>query len=487
MKTDLQINFQQLTDLYDTIVNYRIKVEAYQDHANYFHYVLTEQQSVAFHLLAEDWKKDVLDRIQRLIDRLNQAEQLLLDYITEMQTILTPVDPAKTLRSDRLDIAYNLKQTQQQLLNAVKLVTHYCYVGFRQPADEPVDNLRGTVPGNLWETGMGSLYDEQQRLAEHQKRQRNYQKLQNFQQSFQKAITSYLDNDLYTVYNNTIVPFENTDDYYCKLAEEQYRTYATTDDYGREMEDKIDQIASTAKSAVTGELENLWILFIATSNFTPFLSNVGLLPEKMDQTYHNFYAGVVSMLLNPIQTLESIGQQKMDTYDKEGLSYAITEIGTEVLSEILLAKGLGQLSKLSKVLNVTEDVADYAKVVDELVKGGLDVNLLDELAKSGVKYNPEDIVAITKTADGKIVWLENGNSNAGLEHIMQHADQFAAKGVSSDKIPDFIMYAIKNGKIVGKQRTRPIYEVMYEGKLQRVAISISGNGFIVGANPKSIP
>ncbi len=120
-------------------------------------------------------------------------------------------------------------------------------------------------------------------------------------------------------------------------------------------------------------------------------------------------------------------------------------------------------------------------------ESGRDANLIDELANSGVKYNPEDIIVITKTADGKLVWLENGNSSAGLEHIMQHVDQFATKGISSEKIPDFIMYAIENGKVVGTQRTRTIYEVMYEGKLQRVAISIGDNGFIVGANPKSIP
>ena len=36
-------------------------------------------------------------------------------------------------------------------------------------------------------------------------------------------------------------------------------------------------------------------------------------------------------------------------------------------------------------------------------ESGLNSNLLDELANSGVKYNPEDIVAITKTADGKLV------------------------------------------------------------------------------------
>ena len=75
---------------------------------------------------------------------------------------------------------------------------------------------------------------------------------------------------------------------------------------------------------------------------------------------------------------------------------------------------------------------------------------MDELANSGVKYNPDNIVAITKTADGRLVWLENG-------------------------------------KVVGTQRTRTIYEVMYEGKIQRVVISIGDNGFMVGANPKSIP
>ena len=129
-------------------------------------------------------------------------------------------------------------------------------------------------------------------------------------------------------------------------------------------------------------------------------------------------------------------------------------------------------------------VADEVKIGGE---GGLNSGLLDELANSGVKYNPDDVVAITKNADGKLVWLENGNSNAGLEHIMQHADQFATKGISSDKIPDFIMHALEEGKVVGTQRTRTIYEVMYEGKLQRVAISVGDNGFIVGANPKSIP
>lgn len=116
--------------------------------------------------------------------------------------------------------------------------------------------------------------------------------------------------------------------------------------------------------------------------------------------------------------------------------------------------------------------------------------LLDELANSGVKYNPDEVMAITKTASSKLAWLEKGNSNAGFEHVMRHADEFAAKGIKSNEIPDFLMEALSKGKVVGTQgrgNGRPIYEVVFNGQKQRVAITVGNNGFIVGANPKSIP
>lgn len=110
------------------------------------------------------------------------------------------------------------------------------------------------------------------------------------------------------------------------------------------------------------------------------------------------------------------------------------------------------------------------------------------MASSGVKYNADDIVAITKTSDGKLVWLENGTDSAGLNNIIsEHADDFLNKGIIQEQIPDYIMSALENGKIVGYQGRgtgRPIYEFMYNGETHRVAITVGDNGFIVGANPK---
>lgn len=121
---------------------------------------------------------------------------------------------------------------------------------------------------------------------------------------------------------------------------------------------------------------------------------------------------------------------------------------------------------------------------------GANKALVDELVSSGEKCTPKEIVGITKDSSGKIVWLETGTKKAGLNHIIEeHGSQFHGKGISNDEIPNYIMEAIHQGNIVGyqgKKNPRSIYEFVYEGKKQRVAITVGPNGFIVGANPKTI-
>ncbi|WP_247686283.1 WXG100 family type VII secretion target [Micromonospora sp. C31] len=109
--------------------------------------------------------------------------------------------------------------------------------------------------------------------------------------------------------------------------------------------------------------------------------------------------------------------------------------------------------------------------------------LLAELSQQGVKHNPEEIVAIGRDPNGRIVFLETGNGRAGLTHILHHADDFAKAGVPEEKVPNLVFAAVTEGKVVGMQRTRPIYEVMFEGMVHKVAVSVGNNGFIVGANP----
>lgn len=91
--------------------------------------------------------------------------------------------------------------------------------------------------------------------------------------------------------------------------------------------------------------------------------------------------------------------------------------------------------------------------------------------------------------DGKIFFLEEGNADAGLQHILEeHSSQFAGQGIEADQIPDAIITALTEGKIVGYQgrkKTRIIYEVNFNGKTLYISVTVSDNGYIVGANPRT--
>ncbi len=116
--------------------------------------------------------------------------------------------------------------------------------------------------------------------------------------------------------------------------------------------------------------------------------------------------------------------------------------------------------------------------------------LIGEVQSKGYKISPEEVLLITKDPFGKIVWMEKGNSSAGLQHIIEnHEIEFNAKGISNKDIPKYVLEAIYQGNVVGKQgkrNPRTVYEFEYNGKVQRIAIQVGSNGFIVSANCKSM-
>ncbi|WP_367372617.1 DUF637 domain-containing protein [Pseudomonas lini] len=121
-------------------------------------------------------------------------------------------------------------------------------------------------------------------------------------------------------------------------------------------------------------------------------------------------------------------------------------------------------------------------------KGTLNTSLLDELIANGVKFTPENVIATARSSSGKVVFLETGNSKAGLQHIIEeHGSQFAQMGVSEAQIPGVVMKAVSEGKLIGYQGSgagRPIYELTINGQQQRIAVTVGDNGFVVGANPR---
>ena len=326
------------------------------------------------------------------------------------------------------------------------------------------------------------------------------------------------------IYENKVIPFENTDDSYKSKMSAYYSEWSSMgdkfSDAGNAIRDFLAGIGDSLVDTVKGLLTlvvDLGILYVDVrwKSIVPIQ-----VPEVLDQEVEKIKQKYEPLLKDPVNTIGGIGQSICDTADEKGVAYSSGYIVTEVVTALLADKGLDKIKNVAKTGKTADNVADIAegaakgagnaaedagkagKGLEEAAKGaesaaedagkvvesGLNSNLLDELANSGVKYNPEDIVAITKTADGKLVWLENGTDTAGLNHIItEHADDFLNKGITQEQIPDYVMNALENGKIVGYQGRgtgRPIYEFTYNGEIHKVAITVGNNGFIVGANPK---
>ncbi|MFD9222879.1 hypothetical protein ACFWDI_23355 [Streptomyces sp. NPDC060064] len=134
-------------------------------------------------------------------------------------------------------------------------------------------------------------------------------------------------------------------------------------------------------------------------------------------------------------------------------------------------------------LRIAAGVAERAKIA----RGALDPKLLDRLKDAGVKFNKADTIWVIEYAKPGVplAWLEKGTVNAGLIHIMfRHAGEFATAGVRVEDIPALVKTALTEGTRVGTQGAgRPIYEVAFNGKTQRLAISVGDNGYVIGANP----
>lgn len=143
-----------------------------------------------------------------------------------------------------------------------------------------------------------------------------------------------------------------------------------------------------------------------------------------------------------------------------------------------------EVGEIKTVRNVVDDVpyqTSYGKSSANFIEGSLNSNLLDELANSGVKYNPDDVITVMKNSEGKLMWLEKGNSKAGLTHILErHANDFASQGVSD--IPQLLEDVLSTKPIKSGSNAKGLFaDYMWNGNSYRVAYGT--NGFVVSFYP----
>ena len=522
MKRDLKLNMSHLDAISRKVQSYIDAMEAVGLAARKFEQTIKDQDSDAYNKLSEQWETNVWENEKILKYRLGVIKEMIDSYISDMTDYIAPENETAMMRVDRNDIWWNYKQIEGEATSFDWIV--------QDTGSTLATYKRLFIPNPFSsdeENEAKKSAQQQEEDAESARRQRNYEKLQGFRDQLDTSIREKISDsvdEIRKIYENKVIPFENTDDSYKSKMSAYYSEWSSMgdkfSDVGNAIRDFLAGIGDSLVGTVKGLLTlvvDLGLLYVHSECSRMTLGHV---PETLDQEVEKIKQKYEPLLKDPVNTIGGIGQSICDTADEKGVAYSSGYIVTEVVTALLADKGLDKIKNVAKTGKTADNVADIAegaakgagnaaedagKAGKELegaakgaesaaedagkvVESGLNSNLLDELANSGVKYNPEDIVAITKTADGKLVWLENGTDTAGLNHIItEHADDFLNKGITQEQIPDYVMNALENGKIVGYQGRgtgRPIYEFTYNGEIHKVAITVGNNGFIVGANPK---
>lgn len=116
-------------------------------------------------------------------------------------------------------------------------------------------------------------------------------------------------------------------------------------------------------------------------------------------------------------------------------------------------------------------------------------DLIQKVKDQGYKIFPDKVLDIGTMANGKIVWIELGTlagKPSGLAHILEHEVEFKNVGILKENIPSFIINVVTKGKHVGYQGNGPtprdVFKAQINNKDIYLAVTISSNGYIVGAN-----
>lgn len=115
--------------------------------------------------------------------------------------------------------------------------------------------------------------------------------------------------------------------------------------------------------------------------------------------------------------------------------------------------------------------------------------LVQILKVNGLKFSEQNIVWIA-CVKGKVTWLEKGNQNAGLTHIvLRHiGDWRNAFGLTDgNAIAEVIKTTLLQETPIGTDKNAVLYNITANGRSHIVTIVTGSNGYIITAFPRRSP
>lgn len=406
MKRDLKLNMSHLDAISRKVQSYIDAMEAVGLAARKFEQTIKDQDSDAYNKLSEQWETNVWENEKILKYRLGVIKEMIDSYISDMTDYIAPENETAMMRVDRNDIWWNYKQIEGEATSFDWIV--------QDTGSTLATYKRLFIPNPFSsdeENEAKKSAQQQEEDAESARRQRNYEKLQGFRDQLDTSIRKKLSDsvdEIKKIYENKVIPFENTDDSYKSKMSAYYSEWSSMgdkfSDAGNAIRDFLAGIGDSLVDTVKGLLTlvvDLGILYVDVrwKSIVPIQ-----VPEVLDQEVEKIKQKYEPLLKDPVNTIGGIGQSICDTADEKGVAYSSGYIVTEVVTALLADKGLDKIKNVAKTGKTADNVADIA---EGAAKGA--GNAAEDAGKAGKGLEEAAKGAESATEDaGKVV--ESGST-----------------------------------------------------------------------------
>ena len=363
MKRDLKLNMSHLDAISRKVQSYIDAMEAVGLAARKFEQTIKDQDSDAYNKLSEQWETNVWENEKILKYRLGVIKEMIDSYISDMTDYIAPENETAMMRVDRNDIWWNYKQIEGEATSFDWIV--------QDTGSTLATYKRLFIPNPFSsdeENEAKKSAQQQEEDAESARRQRNYEKLQGFRDQLDTSIRKKLSDsvdEIKKIYENKVIPFENTDDSYKSKMSAYYSEWSSMgdkfSDAGNAIRDFLAGIGDSLVDTVKGLLTlvvDLGILYVDVrwKSIVPIQ-----VPEVLDQEVEKIKQKYEPLLKDPVNTIGGIGQSICDTADEKGVAYSSGYIVTEVVTALLADKGLDKIKNVAKTGKTADNVADIAE------------------------------------------------------------------------------------------------------------------------------
>ena len=363
MKRDLKLNMSHLDAISRKVQSYIDAMEAVGLAARKFEQTIKDQDSDAYNKLSEQWETNVWENEKILKYRLGVIKEMIDSYISDMTDYIAPENETAMMRVDRNDIWWNYKQIEGEATSFDWIV--------QDTGSTLATYKRLFIPNPFSsdeENEAKKSAQQQEEDAESARRQRNYEKLQGFRDQLDTSIREKISDsvdEIRKIYENKVIPFENTDDSYKSKMSAYYSEWSSMgdkfSDAGNAIRDFLAGIGDSLVDTVKGLLTlvvDLGILYVDVrwKSIVPIQ-----VPEVLDQEVEKIKQKYEPLLKDPVNTIGGIGQSICDTADEKGVAYSSGYIVTEVVTALLADKRLDKIKNVAKTGKTADNVADIAE------------------------------------------------------------------------------------------------------------------------------